>query len=147
MRMDWSICYQLLSDQRKKWCRIATMGLNTYSIMILTNDIPSKLVEILYNKYSTLSSKNRRIFDDSSRFWGKMEPLKLRFLGDISIEQGNNTYVDHLPGKAIALICYLAVTNEARLETRWQVCFGAIFLNIGHAAIYVIPSPRCAVRH
>ncbi len=43
-----------------------------------------------------------------------MEPLQLRFLGDIHIEQGNNTYVDQLPGKAIALICYLAVTNEAQ---------------------------------
>ena len=76
-----------------------------------------------------------------------MEPLQLRFLGDIHIEQGNNTYVDQLPGKAIALICYLAVTNEAQTRNTLASLLWSDFPEHRRAAICVIPSPHCAVRH
>ena len=114
-RMDWSICYQLLTDQRKRWCRIATLGLNTYSDYDSDKRYPFQI----WLKFCIISiaTYRRKIVEKPTIpavFGGKMEPLQLRFLGDVRIEQGNNTYVDQLPGKAIALICYLAVTNEVQ---------------------------------
>ncbi len=43
-----------------------------------------------------------------------MDQLRLRFLGGISVEQGDKQRSDQLPGKALALLCYLAVTGEAQ---------------------------------
>ena len=44
--------------------------------------------------------------------WGQMPQLSLRFLGGLSIGEGNSLVSDGLATKALALVCYLSVTGE-----------------------------------
>ena len=43
-----------------------------------------------------------------------MDQLRLRLLGGVSVEQNDKERNDQLPSKAMALLCYLAVTSKAQ---------------------------------
>ena len=46
-----------------------------------------------------------------------MDQLRLRFLGEISIKLQDKELKDQLPGKALALLTYLAVTGAAQTRS------------------------------
>ena len=63
---------------------------------------------VTYRRKSVETSAIQDIFEDN------MDQLRLRFLGGTNVEQGDKERSDRLPGKALALLCYLAVTGEAQ---------------------------------